>query len=182
MRKRFQNGSIKEVNGAYVAQWWEDGHRRNKTLGRISTKFTKSKARAELAAILRPINARSRTPSVLCTFREFVQDVYLPFYRRKWKESSTAPSNEDRVRRHLIPEFGTRTLGSFDRNGLQDFLDRKAAAGLSFSVVSHLRFDLRQVFRLAVADGYISVTPLHMDLTDYSYRKKMAGWLPTTLK
>ena len=30
----------------------------------------------------------------------------------------------------------------------------------------------------AVNHGYVSVTPLHLDLTDYSYRKKMAGWLP----
>lgn len=31
----------------------------------------------------------------------------------------------------------------------------------------------------AIKEGFVSVTPLHMDLTDYSYRKKMAGWLPT---
>ncbi|ABO50285.1 3'-nucleotidase / 5'-nucleotidase [Desulforamulus reducens MI-1] len=31
----------------------------------------------------------------------------------------------------------------------------------------------------AVNDGYVSVTPLHLDLTDYSYKKKLAGWLPT---
>ncbi|AEG60463.1 5'/3'-nucleotidase SurE [Desulforamulus ruminis] len=30
----------------------------------------------------------------------------------------------------------------------------------------------------AVNNGYVSITPLHLDLTDYSYRKKMAGWLP----
>ncbi|AEF94210.1 Multifunctional protein surE [Desulfotomaculum nigrificans CO-1-SRB] len=31
----------------------------------------------------------------------------------------------------------------------------------------------------AVKQGYISITPLNLDLTDYSFRKKMAGWLPT---
>jgi len=31
----------------------------------------------------------------------------------------------------------------------------------------------------AVKSGYISVTPLGLDLTDYAFRKKMAGWLPT---
>lgn len=31
----------------------------------------------------------------------------------------------------------------------------------------------------AINDGYISITPMHIDLTDHSYRKKMAGWLPT---
>jgi integrase len=63
------------------------------------------------------------------------------------------------VKRHLIAELGSRTLGSFQRDALQDFLDREAAAGLSFSVVAHLRFDLRQLFRLAVADGYIRRNP-----------------------
>lgn len=31
----------------------------------------------------------------------------------------------------------------------------------------------------AVNNGYVSITPLHLDLTDYSYKNKMAGWLPT---
>ena len=36
MRKRFQKGSIKKVNGVWIGQWWEDGHRRNPTLGRVA--------------------------------------------------------------------------------------------------------------------------------------------------
>lgn len=31
----------------------------------------------------------------------------------------------------------------------------------------------------AVDAGYISVTPMHLDLTYYNFQKKMAGWLPT---
>ncbi|SHJ94115.1 5'/3'-nucleotidase SurE [Desulforamulus aeronauticus] len=31
----------------------------------------------------------------------------------------------------------------------------------------------------AVRDGFISVTPMHLDLTYYNFQKKMAGWLPT---
>ncbi|GAB6181005.1 5'/3'-nucleotidase SurE [Desulfotomaculum defluvii] len=31
----------------------------------------------------------------------------------------------------------------------------------------------------AVNDGYVSITPLHLDLTDYAFKNKMAGWLPT---
>lgn len=154
MRKRFQKGSVKPVKGKWIAQWWEDGHRRKRTLGRI-TKMTKSEAVAELAEIVRPINARSKTPSARCTFREFVEEVYLPFYRRKWKRTTTA-TNEDRISRHLVPEFGDRTVGSFQRDELQDVLDRKAATGLSFSIVAHLRWDLRQIFRMAVTEGYIN--------------------------
>lgn len=32
-----------------------------------------------------------------------------------------------------------------------------------------------------IKEGLISITPLHLDLTDYSYRKKMADWMPTKL-
>ncbi|AQS59128.1 5'/3'-nucleotidase SurE [Desulforamulus ferrireducens] len=31
----------------------------------------------------------------------------------------------------------------------------------------------------AVKAGYISVTPMHLDLTYYNFQKKMAGWWPT---
>jgi integrase len=126
--------------------------------------LSKSDAKALLAEILAPINARARTPSRSCTLGEFVKDVYLPFYHRKWKQS-TIMTNDDRVNRHLVGEFGGLALGDFSRDGLQNFLDRKAAAGLSFSVVAHLRWDLRQVFGMAVADGYIARNPAAMLFT-----------------
>src|SRR5258708_536505 len=28
MRRRYQEGSLKKVDGKWIAQWWEDGHRR----------------------------------------------------------------------------------------------------------------------------------------------------------
>jgi hypothetical protein len=48
---------------------------------------------------------------------------------------------------------------------LQDFLDRKAAAGLSFYVVDHLRWDLRQAFRLATEEGYLPRNPAALLIT-----------------
>ena len=41
---------------------------------------------------------------------------------------------------------------------LQSFLHRKSA-GLSKSVVTHLRFDLSRVFKVAMAEGYIERNP-----------------------
>jgi integrase len=163
MRKRFQKGSVKKVNGAWIGQWWEDGHRRNRTLGRVS-QMTKSQVWEQLETILTPINARGRTPSAQCAFGEFTEQVYLPFYRRKWKRS-TILTNEDRVRHHLVVEFEPRTLGGFDRDELQDLLDRKAKTGLSFSTVAHLRWDLKQIFRMAVAEGYIGRNPAELLFT-----------------
>jgi integrase len=56
-------------------------------------------------------------------------------------------------------------LRSVGRAALQDLLDKKAADGRSFSVVAHLRFDLRHIFRVAVADGYIERNPAELLFT-----------------
>jgi hypothetical protein len=37
---------------------------------------------------------------------------------------------------------------------IADLLDRKVKKGLSFSIVNHLRWDLRQIFEIAVAEGH----------------------------
>ena len=46
------------------------------------------------------------------------------------------------------------------REQLQDFVEKKAAAGLSASVVSHLRWDLRAIFQLAIEDGAVQRNPV----------------------
>ena len=105
MRKRFQQGSLTKVDGKWIAQWWEDGHRRKRTLGTVSA-MTKTDARTEIGAILAPINARSVSASASAKFGEFVNNIYLPFYRRKWKQSS-ADTNEERLRIYLQPVLRT---------------------------------------------------------------------------
>ena len=157
MRRRYQQGSLRNVKGKWVAQWWDDGHRRKRTLGPV-TKVTKTQARKELAAILAPINSRSDSPSPSVRLGDFVNNVYLPFYRRKWKRS-TAMTNEPRLRVHITAEHGDRTLGSFTRDELQVLLDEKAAGGLSQSMVAHLRWDFRQIFEMAIAEGYLERNP-----------------------
>jgi len=157
MRRRFQKGSLQKVDGVWVARWWEDGRRPARTLGHVS-KMSKATAQSELAAILAPINGKSSSPSGTCGFSDFVAHVYLPFYCRKWK-GSTRKENEGRIRHHLTGEFAARSLKSFCRDELQGLLDRKAALSLSFSVVDHLRWDLNQIFGMAVAEGYLQRNP-----------------------
>lgn len=168
MRRRFfQNGNLfkrgRKDRQSWVAQWWEDGHRRKRTLGRVS-QMTKAEAKAALAAILAPLNSRDVPPSRSWLLSDFLDGVYLPFNRRKWKRS-TAMTNEDRLKHHVTPEFGSYTLGTFDRDKLQAFLDVKAAVGLSFSVVDHLRWDLKQIFDMAVAEGFLLRNPAQLLFT-----------------
>ena len=157
MRKRYQEGNVKKQRGVWIAQWWENGHRRSRALGSV-WEMTKTEAKGEVAAILAPINLRERTASERFTLADFVEQVFLPFYRRKWKRS-TALSNQERISFHLISEFGKRGINQFNRDELQVFLDRKAKKGLSYSVVSHLRWDLKQIFELAVGEGYLNRNP-----------------------
>ena len=160
MRRRYQQGSLTKVDGNWIAQWWEDGHRRKRTLGRAS-RVAKASAQAELDAILQPINSRASAPSPSVLWGEFVENIYLPFYRRKWK-LSTRLTNEDRFRVHFKPIYAARTLGSFSRDELQDLLDAKTRAGLSYSIVAHLRWDLRQVLGMAVQEGNLLRNPAEL--------------------
>jgi hypothetical protein len=106
-RKRFQKGSLQTRKHGrhrmWVAFWWEDGERRCKTLARHS-QLTKSEAEAVLSGILREMNSvGTRMARPVFTFEQFTKEVYLPFCRRSWKES-TAGTSEQIIGSHLVPE------------------------------------------------------------------------------
>lgn len=69
------------------------------------------------------------------------------------------------INRHLIPELEDQQLRDIHRSALQDILERKAADGLSFTVVTHLRWDLRHIFRVAVAEGVLTLNPAELLFT-----------------
>jgi integrase len=74
-------------------------------------------------------------------------------------------TNEQRVQHHLIPAFDGQILDRFTRDELQDFLDQKADVGLSYSVVDHLRWDLKQIFDLVVSEGHLQRNPADLLFT-----------------
>ena len=160
-RKRFQKGSLQVrkhgKHRVWVAIWWEDGGRRSKVLGRHS-QMGKGEAEAAMSVILQPINSgATRGAKPVYTFEQFVEEVYLPFCRRSWKES-TGGTSEQIINTHLKEEFGKRLLGAIRREELQDFLDRKALE-LSSSPVKHLRWFLNAIFKLALSDGLVVNNP-----------------------
>jgi hypothetical protein len=105
---------------------------------------------------VREVNAR-RQESQVWRFGAFVSELYLPYYSRKWKDS-TRENNVNRVSVHLVANFSECELTSFRCDELQDLLDAKAKS-LSFSVVDHLRWDLKQLFDMAVAERLIERNP-----------------------
>ena len=160
-RKRFQHGSLRARKHGrarvWVAQWWQNGGRRSQVIGRCS-EMSQTEAQIQLAAILRPINeGTAQTARPAPTFAEFVESVYLPHCQRTWK-GSTEYTSAHTVNRHLVPAFGERLLHGVSREEMQDLLDAKAAT-LSKSVVSHMRWYLNAIFKLAVSDGLMPYNP-----------------------
>jgi len=160
-RKRFQKGSVRPRKHGrqkvWVAQWWEQGKKKSKVLGRCAS-MPKSEAEARLAVILKPFNegaGQSQTP--VYTFGVYLEEVFLPVVRRKWKES-TRMTTEPRMTYHLLPALGDRLLQQITRDQMQAFLDQKALAA-SRSTVDHLRWDLNSVFKMAVSDGIVPFNP-----------------------
>jgi integrase len=119
--------------------------------------MTKSAAKEKLDGILASLKASGDVVNSDMSLGQFIEGVYYPFYRRKWKRS-TAANNINRVDTHLVSTFGERRVKEFRRDELQSFLDTKSA-GLSFSMVDHLRWDLKQIFEMAVAEDLIRKNP-----------------------
>jgi integrase len=66
----------------------------------------------------------------------------------------------NRIAIHLVADLNDRELSGLTRDELQDLLDLKAGReALSYSTVAHLRWDLKQVFDMAVAEGHIARNP-----------------------
>ncbi len=162
-RRRYQKGSLKKRCGKWVGQWGEGERRRNRVLGPISS-MTKSQARVALDSILAEAKGSQGRVEANMSLALFVEQVYYPFYTRKWKRS-TAANNINRVNTHVLASFGARSVGSFHRDELQDFLDAKTGEGLSFSMVDHLRWDLKQVFEMAVSEDLVGKNPAKLLFT-----------------
>ena len=160
-RKRFQRGSLSARKHGrvrvWVAQWWENGARHSKVLGRC-VQISRSEAQTILAAILRPIN-EGRAPAVrpALTFDQFIQQVYLPHCKRTWK-ASTELTMVPIINNHLTMTFGDRLLTTITRQEMQDLLEAKAPV-LSRNVVAHLRWYLNGIFKLAWSDGLVEYNP-----------------------
>jgi integrase len=161
-RKRYQNGSLQVVSThgkrkMWILQYRDGGSKKYHTIG-LYSKMSKSDAQQAQAEFMKEVNARTASaPDPHITFGDFLEGVALPFLRSKWK-GSTRDTTENRIRHHLLEEFGPEKLQSLSLKRFQAFLGARAATH-SKSVVAHLRWDLRAVFRLAVAEGYIQRDP-----------------------
>lgn len=161
-RKRFQRGCVRKTKHGrlwvWIGKYYEDGRGRSRVLGHCA-QMTEGAARAKLQEFLNPINETAGFRQTLPTdFKEYITNVFLPQRRKKWKDSTDKTTTE-RFQAHLLPAFEGRQLRDLTRDGLQRFLDSKTKDGLSKSVVSHLRWDLSAIFKMAANDGLIQGNP-----------------------
>ena len=163
-RRRFQKGSLQLRKHADRRVWVvlyydERGDRRYYTLG-FASDMNKGQAEEKCQEFMREINGGVRTASPVrpTTVTEFLNEVYLPFYRGKWKPS-TASTSENRILTHVGKDLGRERLIDLTMGRLQKFLEQKAASGLSYSVVDHLRWDLSSMFDMAVSEQVVSTNP-----------------------
>ena len=172
MAKRFQHGSLQRKKRGGRLVWlglWNDvtGRKRCKLLGTVA-EMTKGTAQEALNALVRPVNEQRQI--IPYAFGSFVTEVVYPAQRRRTK-TSTQDSTEDRINRLIIPHFSDDLLTSFDRTKLQDFLDKLASTPIasererddgrlrSASVIAHVRWDLRLIFKYAVNEGILYRNP-----------------------
>ena len=172
-RRRYQRGSVKprKRDGRlyWYAQWREKGEPRSKELG-LCSKVSRPDAEAMLSAILRPINEDlGRKIQEVFTFQGFVDKVYLPIHREKWK-ASTAETEEYRLRAHLVRTIGNQLLHRIDRDRLQLVLNG-AARSVGRDVLDHLRFRLGSIFELAMSEGLIERNPAIALYTPRNHKK-----------
>jgi integrase len=161
----FMSGGVRKRDGRWIGLWREQGVQKSKVIG-FCTKMTKTEAREAVAEIVK--RARDSTNPEL--FGSFVEGPFLSFYSRKWK-GSTKSKSTNRIEVHLVREFRDCELGTFRRDALQDFLDRKATT-LSFSMVNHLRWDLKQIFDMAQAEGLVRSNPALLLFTPKEAKRK----------
>ena len=160
-RRRFQRGCVRKVKHGrrwvWIGKYREDGIGRTKVLGHCA-ELTEGAAWAKLQDYLLPLNERAGQRYALPTnFRVYVLNVYLPQRRKKWKDSTDQTTTE-RIQTHLLKAFEDFELTDLSRDRLQKLLDQKARS-LSRSVVSHLRWDLNAIFKMAAEDAIIEGNP-----------------------
>jgi len=150
IRRRFQHGLLfkrgtrKKV---WVARWWEDviglkGQveriRRSEILGTVAEIPARRDAERFLVERLNPVNGSDYRPQASCTFRDFVQEKWLPEVLPTLKYS-TQRHYQYIAKVHLIPAFGDSPLRLISREGAQRFITAKLQSGLSWKTVKHLR-------------------------------------------
>ncbi|MFY9561303.1 MAG: tyrosine-type recombinase/integrase [Terriglobales bacterium] len=170
-RRRFQRGSIYrrgERKKVWIARYCEDvigpdgaltRIRRSDVLGAVAEIPTRRQAEQLLAERLRSVNSSEYRPSSACTFRDYVENRWLPEVLPTLKYSSKK-HYQYMLRVHLYPAFGEMQLRLITRDAVQLFLSAKLRSGLSWRTVKSLRTAFGTVMAAAEVAELIPSNPI----------------------
>jgi integrase len=104
---------------------------------------------------LQPVNQSSQHPEKNVTVADFVNGVYFPHIEGR-RTPSTIHTSRGYWKRHLEPRFGSLRLRDFKPTDAQRTLDEIARANptLKQITLSHIKFVVSAIFRLAVNQGF----------------------------
>jgi integrase len=169
--RRFQHGSLfkrGKRKKVWVARWWEDvigadsavaRVRRFEILGTVAELPTRRDAERLLADRLRRVNSGEARPHSTQTFREYVEDRWLPEVLPTLKHS-TKNHYQYIAKVHLLPVFGDMQLRLISRDMVQSFVAAKLRSGLAWKTVKSLRTVLGTVLGAAECAGHIESNPV----------------------
>src|SRR5215831_16975373 len=109
MRRRYQQGSVtRSTDGRYwVVKYRVDGKHKTKSLGncRGKDKISKAEAQERAEKLLKPLQDEAKPVPSNVTLKRFVEDVFFPFCRKRWKPV-TDEARTDSITRHILGTFG----------------------------------------------------------------------------
>ena len=159
-KRRFQKGALRAIRQGTRKVWrlqWYDatGIRRSRTLG-LCSQMSRRAAETARSQMMLAINEsqNARQPDDELTLGKFIEQNYFKHKEAVWKESSKSTTT-DRIKGHVVTPLGGILVSKASREQMQDLLDKKVKEGLGKSMLDHLRFDLRDIFSLAVADRIV---------------------------
>jgi integrase len=169
-RQRYQTGRLFK-KGKRRKQWYgryyvyvlgEEGEECRKfklaVLGAVAD-LTKTDAQRKLQAIIDRETAQpGARPDPSLLWQDFVRTRYLPMREQTWKPR-TRVTTLNLFEKHLIPAFIDRALDSITRFDCQQWINNKATAAFSGSVVHHCRTHLSAVLKEAVRQRYLDHNP-----------------------
>lgn len=170
IRRRFQRGSIYKLGKqkkVWVARYCEDVNgpngvasriRRAEVLGTAAEIPTRRQAEQLLAERLRLVNSSEYRPSSSRTFRDYVENCWLPEVFPTLKYSSK--KYYQHMLSHLYPTFGEMQFRLIARDAVQLFLAGKLRSGLSWRTVKSLRTAFGTVMAAAERAELIPSNPV----------------------
>ena len=172
MRIRHSTGGVRKQRGRWIGMWYADGKRKSKVVGSVK-EMTKSEAREEVAKSSRKTapDVKPNAPGSLVSSSRGLFSLLQP-------EVEGLDEGKQREQGFSASRIGSSVIGSFRVSGAMSFRTcwmRRRRDGLSFSVVDHLRWDMKQIFDMAVAEGQIERNPALLLFTPREARSRFAA-------